>query len=118
MTKITDKSVAEWKEAIGSDIFLLKVDLSKDDEDTGVEAIVNKEGVFYAILKKAGRREIGLAMTAGKDPIAMGESIIKNCWLDGDEEIKDLNYQDTVGVVAAMQAVELMSVGQGSLKKL
>lgn len=117
MSKLTNEKVVEWKEAIGNDIFLLKVDLNKEesDDDSG---IVHKEGVFYAVLKKAGRREIGLAMTAGKDPIAMGQSIIKNCWLDGDEEIKDLQYEDTVGLVAAMQAVELMSVGQGSLKKL
>ena len=117
MSKITDEILKELK-AKTPELFLLKVDLNKDAEETEEKEIVHKEGVFYAVLKKAGRREIGLAMTAGKDPIAMGQSIIKNCWLEGDEEITDLQYEDTVGLVAAMQAVELMSVGQGSLKKL
>jgi hypothetical protein len=41
-------------------------------------------------LKKPGRRELGLAMASGKDPLQMAESLIKSCWLEGDEEIKDL----------------------------
>ena len=128
MTKITKELLSAWK-AKGIVTYLLEVDLRDENEvypdddtsdNTSDEPNIKQDaGVYYCILKKPGRREIGLAQMAGsKDTLAMGESIIKNCWLDGDEEIKDLAYQDTIGVVASIQAITLMNVGQSSLKKL
>lgn len=100
------------------DVFLLEIDLSDEIKDFG-GTNAQKKSVFQAVLKKPGRRELGLAMAAGKDPLQMAESLIKNCWLEGDEEIKDLQYEDTIGLYACMQAMELLNVGnKGKLKKL
>lgn len=123
MSKVTDEIVENYKK-LGIVCYLLRVSMREKDDtldeesNDEIQKIEHSEDVFYAVLKKPGRREVGLAMTAGKDPIAMGESIIKNCWLDGDEEIRDLNNQDTIGLSAAIQAMKLMETGQGSLKKL
>ncbi|MEA5461554.1 hypothetical protein VB796_20980 [Arcicella sp. LKC2W] len=120
MSKITDEIVAKHK-ASGITTYLLKVDTTKTATDTSEEdeseVIEQKEGVYYAILKKPGRKEIGHAMSK-KDPLSMGESFLKMCWIDGDDEMTDINFQDTVGVVAALQAANLFEVVQGSLKKL
>lgn len=97
------------------EIFLLEVDMSDEIEHESKSL----KSVFQAVLKKPGRRELGLAMAAGKDPLQMAESLIKSCWLEGDEEIKDLQYEDTIGLYACMQAMELLNVGnKGKLRKL
>lgn len=120
MSKITDEIVAKHK---ASEIitYLLKVDTTKaatdSTEEEASDLIEQKEGVYYAILRRPGRKEIGFAMSK-KDPLSMGESFLKTCWVDGDDEITDINFQDTVGVVAALQAANLFEVAQGSLKKL
>ncbi|MGX7686817.1 hypothetical protein ACWA1C_06595 [Flectobacillus roseus] len=100
------------------EVFLLEIDLSDEIKDFG-GTNAQKKAVFQAVLKKPGRRELGLAMAAGKDPLQMAESLIKSCWLEGDEEIKDLQYEDTIGLHACMQAMELLNVGnKGKLRKL
>jgi hypothetical protein len=97
------------------EIFLLEVDMSDEIEHESPSL----KSVFQAVLKKPGRRELGLAMASGKDPLQMAESLIKSCWLEGDEEIKDLQYEDTIGLYACMQAMELLNVGnKGKLRKL
>lgn len=100
------------------EVFLLEIDLSDEMKDFG-GTNAQKKSVFQAVLKTPGRRELGLAMASGKDPLQMAESLIKSCWLEGDEEIKDLQYQDTIGLYACMQAMELLNVGnKGKLRKL
>jgi hypothetical protein len=101
------------------EIFLLEVDMSDEKEDKSPNSNYRPKSVFQAVLKKPGRRELGLAMASGKDPLQMAESLIKSCWLEGDEEIKDLQYEDTIGLHACMQAMELLNVGnKGKLRKL
>ena len=106
-------------------IFVLKIDVSEESQandksissEEQADVIEQREGVYYALLRKPGRREISFAMSS-KTPLDMGDALVSSCWIDGDDEIKDIKYQDTIGVVAAMQAVKLMEVGQGELKKI
>lgn len=101
------------------EVYLLFVDMTDDVESLPKQSAVREKLKFYAVLKKPGRKELGLAYASGRDPLAMAESLIKSCWLEGDDEIKDLQYEDTIGLSASTQAMELLSVGsKGKLKKL
>ena len=72
-----------------------------------------EQGVFYAILKKPNNKVKGFAMTQ-RDPVQMGNVILKNCILEADDEI--LGDED-VNFTAAMNAVPLIKIGKGKLKK-
>lgn len=114
--EIADKLKAKYPNI---EIFLLEVDMSDEMENQSPSSYYRPKSVFQAVLKKPGRRELGLAMASGKDPLQMAESLIKSCWLEGDEEIKDLQYENTIGLYACMQAMELLNVGnKGKLTKL
>jgi len=72
-----------------------------------------EQGVFYAILKKPNNKVKGFAMTQ-RDPVQMGNVILKNCILEADDEI--LGDED-VNFTAAMNAVPIIKIGKGKLKK-
>lgn len=72
-----------------------------------------EQGVFYAILKKPNNKVKGFAMTQ-RDPVQMGNVILNNCILEADDEI--LGDED-VNFTAAMNAVPLIKIGKGKLKK-
>lgn len=94
-----------------------KKNFSKEDFEEDSDKIVEKKGVYYALLKTPGRREMGFAMSSS-NPLDMGEALISSCWIEGDPEIKAIEFRDTIGAVAAMTALKLMDVGKGSLKKI
>ena len=78
MEKVTSEQIAEWKEKYGT-----------------VHEIHVEDKV--AFLRKFDRATLGLALQyASSDPIKMAETLAKNCWLAGDEEI----YKDTDYVIA------------------
>lgn len=56
--------------------------------------VKNKQGEsFCCLLKKPGMKELSMAMTKGKDkPLEFNKTIVINCWLEGDEEIKQDDY--------------------------
>jgi hypothetical protein len=120
MSKITQEIVDKHR-AKEAAVYILKVDTNATETEEEMEDsdIIPEDtkGIYYALLRKPGRKEIGFAMMQ-KTPLDIGDAFIKNCWIDGDEEIKDIAYQDTIGVVASTQAIKLMNIAQGSLKKL
>ena len=89
-----------------------------------IEALKKKHGEIFEIevedkvcyLKKPSRRVLSLASVAGThDPLKYNDVILKNCWVDGDEEIKtdDAYFYGISGVLA-----ELIETKTASLKKL
>jgi hypothetical protein len=48
-------------------------------------AIVIENKVCY--LKKPDRKALSYASQVGADPMKFNEVILKNCWIDGDEDI-------------------------------
>jgi hypothetical protein len=92
-----------------------KMQANKDDEvDEEIEQV---EGVYYAILRTPGRKQLSFALSS-KDQLEMGKAIKESCWETGDDEMRDIAYQDSVGMWADMQALELLSKGQTALKKI
>jgi hypothetical protein len=59
------------------EIFLLEVDMSDEKEHESPNSNYRPKSVYQAVLKKPGRRELGLAMASGKDPLQMAESLIR-----------------------------------------
>lgn len=123
MSKITIEAV-EAAKAKHDKIFVVEIDMSErnsiSDQENDEPVIFDTSGklaegdnIYRAILKKPDNRVKGLAMTQ-KDPVQMGNIILKNCIIEADEEI---TQDEDVNFAASMQCVKLVTVGQGMLKK-
>lgn len=133
MSKITLKEVEKAK-AEYKNIYVVEVDMNEksslsdqfqeegEEEDKKIDTsgeLAEGDNIFRAILKKPEKRILGLAMTS-KDPIQMGNIILKNCIIkDGNESLSDAEIleNDDVNVTAALQVIKFISLGQGKLKK-
>ncbi|MDR0266388.1 MAG: hypothetical protein LBJ04_24460 [Sphingobacterium sp.] len=101
MYKATKEQIAEWKEKYGG-VFKIKVEDESGDK------------VCY--LKKPSRKVLGMATVAGKDnPIKFNETVIRECWLGGDEDIKT---DDTLFLSASGKIPEIIETRQAELEKL
>jgi hypothetical protein len=121
MTKIT-KSILDEHRVRESGVFLIKVDANHSITDTeldgeDIEEIEEKEGVYYAILRAPNRTEKAFAMNS-RDVVKVGEMLLKNCWLTGDEEIRAKENEDTLGFSACMAANSIMDINRSAVKKL
>ena len=126
-SKITFETLKALKDTHG-EVFVVEADMRElsdleldetaaaDDlkiETAKISDFKPEQGVFYAILKKPNNKVKGFAMTQ-RDPVQMGNVILKNCILEADDEI--LGDED-VNFTAAMNAVPLIKIGKGKLKK-
>lgn len=91
--------------------------------DAEVEALKAKyKDVFelkiensYAYLRKPNRKELGAASTMGAtDPLAFNESLLADCWLAGDENIKT---DDELFLAACQVLPTLLEAKTAALKK-
>ena len=97
MPKVTKAQIEIWKKKHG-EIYELIVEDKK------------------AYLCKPDRNTLRLAFSkAATDPLGMAEVILTNCWLGGDDEIKDDNSY-LVGAMSQVQ--EIIEMKEASLKKL
>ena len=92
---ITKEKVAEWKKKHGA-IYEISV-----------------EGKS-CIIRKPNRKDLSYVSVV-KDPIKMQETLLRQLWVDGDEEIKT---DDDLFFAACNQMEELLQVKQAEIKKL
>ncbi|MDR0726410.1 MAG: hypothetical protein LBF59_10455 [Prevotellaceae bacterium] len=93
----TKEQIAEWQKKHG-DIYCMKVE----------------DRICY--LKKPSRKAIGYASMAGKDnPLKFNETLLNDCWLAGDEEIKT---DDTLFLSVSARIGELIEIKNTELVKL
>ena len=100
---VTQAQVDEWKQKHG----IVHV-ITVGDEDDG--------GAKTCYLRKPTRKDLGHASTIGKkDPMKFNLSLLENCWLGGDTEIKtDDDY-----FMGAVQVIEeIITFKTASLKKI
>lgn len=97
MENATDKQIQEWKKKHG-EIFLVEVEDKK------------------AYLKAPDRKTLSAASAIGaKDPIKFNETILKNCWIEGDKELLE---DDKYFLAVGQQIDKLIEVKEASIKKL
>jgi hypothetical protein len=95
--EVSKEQIEKWKEDHGG-VFCLEVDGHK------------------CYLKKPSRKVLSMAMTTSKnDPIKFGETMLKNCWLGGDESIKT---DDDLFFGAMQQLDQMMEFKEAEIKKL
>lgn len=93
----TEKQLADWKKK-HDDVFCYEVD----------------DHACY--LKRPDRRTISAAAAIGlEDPLKYAEIIIANCWLAGNDELRD---EDKYFMGLQQQVSQLVEVKTGTLKKL
>lgn len=64
---------------------------------------------------KPTRQVLSAAFTQQSDPIKMGEFLLNNCWLGGDEEIKE---DDSLFLGAIAKFNSIIEVKEAEIKKL
>lgn len=64
---------------------------------------------------KPTRQILSAAFTQQNDPIKMGEFLLNNCWLGGDEEIRE---DDAMFLAAVGKLNTLVEVKEAEIKKL
>lgn len=95
--EVTEKQIEDWKKKHG-DVF---------------EIIVEDKKCY---LHKPSRKTLAFALTkVNTDPLSFAEIIISNCWLAGDDEIKE---NDDYFMAASTQLDKLMEVKTAQIKKL
>lgn len=100
--KVNETRIKELKEKYG-DIFAVKV---TDGEGN----------IHIAYLRKPKRRDLSAASVAGsKDPLKFNETILRQCWLDGDEDIRTDDY---LFLAASGVISDIVEVGEAELEKL
>ena len=71
---------------------------------------------FVCYLRKPTRKELSYAAVAGKtDPLKYNETILKSCWLGGDEEIRT---DDDLFLSAGAVLGDIIETKAAELKKL
>lgn len=97
MFQATKEQIQEWKRKHG-DVF----------------HIVVEDKACY--LRKPDRKVLSYAAAAGKtDPMKVNETILKNCWLDGDMEIQN---NDAYFLGASSKLDQMVEVKEAELEKL
>jgi hypothetical protein len=96
MEKATKKQIEDWKAQYG-DVFTLEV------EDK------------VAYLKPPSRKVLSYATSVGvKDPMKFNETLLKECWIDGDVEIQEV---DSYFMGASAVLAELLEFKTATIKK-
>lgn len=95
--KTMEDKINEWKQKYG-DVFMVEVD------------------GHTAYLKRPDRKTLGAAAVIGQnDPMKYNETILNNCWIEGDEAIKK---EDALFLGVSGQLAEIIEVKTATLKKL
>lgn len=95
--KTIGQKIEEWKEKYG-DVYRVEVDGRT------------------AYLKKPGRKALGAAAVIGKqDPMKYNEVLLNNCWIEGDEAIRQ---DDALFLGVSAQLAEIIEIKEATLKKL
>ena len=100
--KLSDAEIKSLKEKHG-DIFAVKV------EDT-------EGNTHFGYLRTPKRRDLSAASVAGsKDPLKFNETIMRQCWIGGDEDIRTNDY---LFLAASGVISDIIEVGEAQLEKL
>jgi len=95
--EVTPEQIGEWKKKHGN-VFEIEVDGHR------------------CYLRKPTRSELGYASVASKqNPLKYNESILKSCWLGGDEAIRS---DDSLFLSAGAVLGEIIEIKDAELKKL
>ncbi len=59
-------------------------------------------GTKSCIVKKPNRALLSLMLSKSRDPLAMVDILLENCWVDGDAELKE----DTAFMYSVMEKID------------
>lgn len=128
MSKVTQQLIDKAKAKYG-EVYVLEAsgeateELTPREESLEIENATGEfkaeKGKFYALVRRPDKKVIGMALTY-RDPIQMGNAILKNCIVEIDkEEVCDpeILTEDAVNIGAAIQINQLVNIGAARLKK-
>lgn len=99
---VTQAEIDKWKKSHGT---VNQIDILYDGH------------TYTCYLKKPDRNTVSFAMSkeSADRILESGEIILENCWLGGDESIKE---NDDIWMAAAMRARTTFDLPEASVKKL
>ena len=107
------KVITENKETEGSETMQLKIDGWKKQYGRVFRLEV---GGRVAYVRTPDRRILAFAsVEGGKDMVKYNEVLLRNCWIEGDEEIKT---NDGLFFGASAKLQELVDIKEAELKEL
>lgn len=106
-----EKKIEQWKQKYG-EVYRIDVNAKSEEELLPGEEMPIKT----CFVKKPDRKTLSAASVVGqKDPMKYNEVMLKNCWIEGDE---DIMTDDGLFLGACGQLSEIVQVREGQLKKL
>ena len=114
---VTEEQIVEWKAKHG-EIWLVEVAEDSIDFESSMVSTTLEDGQATAkgYLRKPNTKEQSFAYAKMQDSsVACGEFLLKQCWLGGDERLKD---HPSFRLAAAGQAVALAEFRVARIKKL
>lgn len=115
--EITQEQIAEWKAKHG-EVWLIEVAEEPIDFESSMVVTTIEAGQPTAkgYLRKPSTKEQSFAYAKMQDSaVACGEFLLKQCWLAGDERLKD---HPSFKLAAASQAAALAELRVAKIKKL
>lgn len=98
--------INEWKNKYGS-VYAITIPGNTDD---------GEKDSFTGYFRKPNLKIISASSRFANDnPVKSGEILFENCWLGGDQEIKD---NDELKLTAITKINELFKVREADIKKL
>lgn len=125
MSKVTQELIDKAKEMY-KDVYVLEVggsDIPGSDESTEITEETDEfrpqKGYSYALVRKPDKKIIGFALTY-RDPIQMGNAILKNCIVEINKELiydTEVLEDEKLNMAASIQINQLVEIGAAKLKK-
>lgn len=112
----TDEQIAAWKAQYG-EVYAIEV-AEEPDKFEALTLAPEMDDVprLIGYLKKPDRKIMNFAVaTMPKNIINAGKAVVKDCWLGGDERLKN---HEAYSSSAGLQAIELVEIYNTRLKKL
>lgn len=112
----TDKTTLDNAVADAVAMQEAKVEALKRANPKGVWKIANADGTKVGYLRTPTRQEISYATTfLPHDQIGYADAILQNCWLEGDQELKE---EDKYFLSLVAQIDSIIEVEHVEIKKL
>ena len=115
--EVTQEQIAQWKEKYG-EIYLIEVAEEPLDFEAEIISIKieDEQPTVKGYLRKPNTKEQSFAYAKMQDsPVAGGEVLLRQCWLGGDERLKE---HPSFRTAAALKVMSLAEIRVGRLKKL
>lgn len=90
-------------------------ELKRKHGDIYLIEVHDEDKTYSGIVRKANRKDLSFVSMIKDDPIKMMETLMRNVWIEGDEELMD---RDDLFLSVMPKLEELLKTKEAEIKKL